>query len=389
MTMWNDGPDFVHLLDDPYAPAIARRHICFGGGKGDSGGGQQQSQMQPTTSTVNQSNLPDYARPYFENIMNQAQSLGSAPYQAYTGDRIAPLTANQNAAISTVQNSQGAYQPFFNQAAQGLASVQNTAQNTSFDPQQATNSYNAQNFTPDQYTGANVAQYMNPYLQQSLDPQIQLLNRQFAQQGNQVNAQAAANGAFGGYRQGIEQSQNTLNNNLAFSNLVGQGYNNAFNQAAGQFNTSQQQAQQASALNNQNAQQQAGLGLQATGMNNQYGLAAGQLGLQAGQLGLQASQAQGALGTATQGAAQSDANALLNVGTVQQNQAQTGLNTAYQQYLDQRYAPYQQLNWESGILRGVPVTANQQVTGYTAPPSPVSQVAGLGLGAAGLAKMFS
>lgn len=373
--MWTDG-SFDHLLTDPWAShPVVNRHICNGGGKG-----QQQGASAPTnsTSTVTQTNLPDYARPYFEQMLSQSQSLGSAPYQPYTGDRIAPLNQQQNQALGNVSANQGNYQPLFNQAGQGLASAQGVAMGG---PQQANNTYQSSNFTPDQFTGANIQQYMNPYLEQSLQPQIDLLNRQFGQQGRALDAQAASNGAFGGYRQGIERSQNNLNNNLAFSNLVGQGYNTAYGQAANQFNTSQQQQAQASALNNQQQQQQSSLGLQATGMNNQYGLGYGQLGLGAAQ-GL------GTLGSATQSAGQNDANALLNAGTVQQNQSQNSLNTAYNDFLDQKYYPYQTLNWQSGILRGVPVTANQQVTGSQAPPSPVSQLAGLGLGAAGLSKIL-
>lgn len=355
-----------------------------GGGKG----GAAASAPTQTTSTVNQSNLPEYARPYFEDMLKQSASLAKADYQPYTGDRIAELNTNQNAAIGSIAANQGSFQPYFNQAGQGLTSAMNTAQNTQFNPTQATNSYNASGFTPDKFTGAAVGEYMNPYLQQSLNPQIELLNRQFAQQGNQLNSKAAANGAFGGYRNALEQSSNRLNNNLAFSNLVGQGYNNAYNSAMGQFNASQQQNFQANQALNQNQQQQAQLGLAASGQNNQYGLSQAQIALQGGQQAQAAAQGLGALGTAQQQAQQSDANALLNAGTIQQNQSQTALNQTYQDFINQQYYPYQTLNWQSGILRGVPVTANQTVTGYQAPPSPVSQLAGLGLGAAGLSKIW-
>lgn len=345
----------------------------MGSGKG---GAPQQSAPTQTTSTVNQSNLPDYAQPYFTDLLNKAQSLSSQPYQAYTGDQIAPLTANQNQAINNTQNQVGSYQPFFNQASQ------NYQQAGSFDPSQVNNTYQANNFQTQSFTDPGVAQqYMNPYLQASLAPQIQLQNQQFGIQGRNLDSSSAANGAFGGYRNALEQSQNTLNNNLANQNLIGTAYNNAYNTAQNQFNTQQQQGLAASSLNNQNAQQQSQLGMAATGANNQYGLQAAQLGLSAGQ-------AQQGLGAATQQAQQGDNAALLNAGTIQQNQQQNALNTQYQQFLNQTYAPYQQANWMSGILRGVPVTANQTVTGYQAPPSPVSQIAGLGLGAAGLSKVL-
>jgi hypothetical protein len=76
---------------------------------------------------------------------------------------------------------------------------------------------------------------------------------------------------------------------------------------------------------------------------------------------------------------------------MQNAQSQAGMDMAYQDFLNQRDYDRQNLNWMSGILRGVPVSANSNVTGYQyqAPPNQMSQVAGLGLGAAGLAKMFS
>lgn len=33
--VWNDGPPFIEVLADPDAPAVARRHCCYGGGGGD------------------------------------------------------------------------------------------------------------------------------------------------------------------------------------------------------------------------------------------------------------------------------------------------------------------------------------------------------------------
>lgn len=380
-SMWNDGPPLEGFLLSEGAPSVAQRHICSGGGKGGAA-------PAPANSTVTQntSSIPDYASGYFTNMLDQASSLQQAPYQPYTGNRIADLNTNQTNAINSIASNQGSYQPYYNQAGQGLASALNTAQNTSFDPAQAQNTYGASNFNPQDFTGANVQKYMDPYLQQSLDPQIALLNRQFGQQGNKLNSQAAGNGAFGGYRAGIEQSENNLNNNLAFSNLVGQGYNNAFNNAQGQFNTSQQQQMAANQLNNQYGQAQSSLGMQATNQNNQSGLAAAQLQMQGGQQATQAALGLQGLGTAQQAAGQSDANALLSAGTVQQNQSQNALNQQYNDFLSQQYYPYQTLNWMSGILRGVPVTANQTQTSTSSPPSPVSQIAGLGLSGLGLAK---
>lgn len=360
----------------------------MGGGKG-GGGISTPSQPVNTTSTVTQSNLPDYAAPYFQNILSNAQSLATSPYQPYTGSQLAPFNSTQNQAVSTITNNQGSFQPYFNAANSGLQNAQNVAQNTQFNPQATTNTYtNPQNFQQGSYTNPGTAQsYMSPYIQQALNPTLQYMNQQFGIQQTGLNSQAAGAGAYGGSGNALQQSQAQYNQNLALANVEAQGLQGAYTTGANQFNTEQGLGLSSSQAANQNAQMAAQLGMSATGANNQWNLAQGQLGLQGGQLGLSTAQGQAGLGQAQQAAYQSDANALMGAGSALQNQSQSGLNIAYQNYLNQQYYPYQQLNWESGILHGVPVTANMNVTGYQSPPSTTSTIAGLGLGAAGLSQL--
>jgi hypothetical protein len=74
------------------------------------------------------------------------------------------------------------------------------------------------------------------------------------------------------------------------------------------------------------------------------------------------------------------------LGGQQQQQVQNVLNTQYQNYLNAQNYPYQQLNFMSNLIRGLPMT-QQSASVYQAPPSMFSQVAGLGLGVAGLSKL--
>jgi len=142
------------------------------------------------------------------------------------------------------------------------------------------------------FNNQSAAQLMNPYLQQSLNPQIALLNQQQGMQQAQNQAQATQAGAFGGSRMGVQNALQNQSNQLAMSNLVGQGYNNAFNNAQQQFNTQNaaslqaQQANQAAGINTGqfNAQMGYNTGLQNAQLQQQAGLAnqslAGQYGLQ-------------------------------------------------------------------------------------------------------------
>jgi hypothetical protein len=71
--------------------------------------------------------------------------------------------------------------------------------------------------------------------------------------------------------------------------------------------------------------------------------------------------------------------AQLGAGGQQQAFGQELLNTQYQDFLNQQRLPYQQMEFMSGILRGLPATGQTQ-TMYQAPGSMFGQIAGVGLG---------
>lgn len=348
-------------------------HVACGGGKG--GGGS--SQPTQTTSTVNQSNLPEYARPYFESMMQRAQQVSNDPYQPYQGDRLAGFNPQQNQAFQLAGQNVGNYQPLFNQAQQGIA------QAGQFNPETMRNTYQATGFNPGSWNDAGVASaYMSPYMQNVVDIGKREAIRDYGKQAIDLDTAAQQAGAFGGSRHGIVQAEAMRNMNQQLQDIQDKGLQNAFMAGQGQFNTQQQMGLAANQLNNQFQQQESQLGMAATGANNQYGLGAAQLGLTSGQ-------ALAGLGQAQQQAGLTDVQSLINTGAMQQAQQQAGLDIGYQDFLNQRDYPRQNLTWLSSILRGVPVSANTNVTGYQAPPSQISQIAGLGLGAAGLARLLS
>jgi hypothetical protein len=86
------------------------------------------------------------------------------------------------------------------------------------------------------------AQYMNPYLQSVLNPQLDELRRQSMITQNQNAGKMASAGAFGGGRQAIMDAETQRNLMQEQNKTVGQGYANAYDKAMGQFNTEQNQA---------------------------------------------------------------------------------------------------------------------------------------------------
>jgi hypothetical protein len=357
----------------------------------------------PTQTNISQTSIPDYAKPYVENLLGVAQATafntdangnitGAKPYQAYPGERTADFTGMQNQAFQGAQNLTPASQ---------LSTATNMAQqaglgalNTQYGPSQYGNQYgySPQQVGTQQFTGDQVSQYMNPYLQNALQPALQEMQRQYDITGTQEAGNATRQGAFGGSRQAIMQAENQRNKNMAMNQAIGQGYNQAYQSAANQFNTSQGQNLQANLANQQagltSAQAGAQYGQAANQLNEQSRQYGAGLGLQGLQTGLQAAGALGNLG-ATQFGQQTQALGIQNqMGGQQQQQQQNVLNQQYQDFLNQKQYPYQQVGFMSDMLRGLPLS--QSTTAMYSNPSMLSQVAGLGLTGAAMAnsKLF-
>jgi hypothetical protein len=303
---------------------------------GDGGGG---GGSQPASSTTQTQDLPDWAKPYAQDVLSKGKAvtdLEQNPYQPYGGNRIAGFDPMQQQSFQGAQNMKVAPQI-------GQATAAATGAGLGgFDVAGQANQYGFQN---------QVGGYMNPYLQMSLAPQIAEANRQYDIGATKQQSAATQAGAFGGSREAIMAAENERNRNTGINQIVGQGYNTAFTNAQNQYN--------------QNLQNQ----LAGYGMANQ---AAGQLG------NLGQSQYQQGMGI----------NALQNqYGAQQQAQQQRGLDTAYQDFLTQKNYPYQQLSYMANLVRGTPMGMNTQSQVYQAPPSTMGQLAGLGMGAYGLSKM--
>ena len=114
--------------------------------------------------------------------------------------------------------------------------------------------YKASDISTDKFNTAAMQQYMNPYLEMSLEPQLAEARRQsqITQMGNAAKLSQA--GAYGGSRGALmdTETQRNLLQNLA--GITGQGYNTAYNTALNAFNTQQGlglQAQQANETSRQ------------------------------------------------------------------------------------------------------------------------------------------
>lgn len=235
-------------------------------------------------ATGGESSLSNWAGPYVTGMLGQGQALANQPYQAYTG----PLTAG----ASQLQQ----------QAFQGIGSLQMpTSQQMQF--------------SPTQFSGGIAQQYMNPYLQAALEPQIAEARRQADIQRMAEAGRLSQAGAFGGSRQAVMEAEGARNLLSNIAGITGQGYKTAFEQAQQQFNTEQDRQRAA-------AQQAADLGFKT--------------------LGTQA-----------------------EAGAVQRGIESEGIKADYEQFEKERLDPYKQVQFMQSLLQDLPISA--QSYSYTEP----------------------
>lgn len=289
-----------------------------------SGGG---GSSQPANTTSSTTSIPEYARPYVEDMLGKTAALtdtGVNPYQQYTGDRVADFGGLQQ------QSFTGAGQlPTGALAAQGGTALG-----------QATTAALA----PSTFDSAAAQQYMSPYMQNVVDVQKREAARDDAIAQTQRNADAVKAGAFGGSRQAIVESEAARNLAERQGDIQSAGLQSAYDNAQKSYQADQT--------------------LRMQGLST-----AMQGGTQMGQLGLQGINAQNTLGQ-------------------QQTQAtQAELDAAYGDFQDKLNYPYKQLGFMSDILRGSSGLTQSSSSVYERSPSTVSQLAGLGTAAYGLSKL--
>jgi hypothetical protein len=224
------------------------------------------SSGSPMAGSANMSTLSEYAGPYVTDMLGKAQALSNTPYQTYQGPMTAGESGLQNKMFQGLGglnfpgqlgqsfSSSGAYTP--------PAMAPNTFANQPIGMGAGASGTGAPGTGGGQSTTAPLgvaSQYMNPYLQSVLQPQLEELRRQ-SQINLQPNlAKMTQAGGYGGGRQAIMESEANRNLLQAQNQAIGTGYSNAYDKAMQQFNTEQGQAKTLAELMGQAGGQQRGI----------------------------------------------------------------------------------------------------------------------------------
>ena len=338
----------LEALGEPLGDSVTRKEggrIIYGGG-GSGGGGS----APPTQNTTYSTNVPEYARPYVENMLESTQKqiytddmAGFRPYKPYSSDpnkyfaAFQPLQEKAMTATGSLQTP-GQYS-----TATGLAGMSGI-EGLGLAGQMAGAGSNYARMATDP---TSMQGYMSPYMQNVVDYQKSQALRDY-QMAAPMRARAAVGaGAFGGSRQAIESAEAQRNLMSQLQGIEAQGRQGAFQQA--------QQAQQFGANLGLQGQQGAlgGLGAatQAAGALGQLG--GQQLGAQKDIIGLQS-----------------------QMGKEQQAFEQNKINQQIQDYAIAQQYPFMQLGMMNAMLRGLPMQT-QTTQLYQAQPSMLQQGIGL------------
>ena len=361
----------LYALGEPIGDSATYKKADGGVVLGDGGGGGG----GPSQTTTVNTNIPEYARPYVETMLGAAQNE-LFNYETDAEGNKTPTTLKGYQAFSPdVSKYFAGFQPLQQQAfgaAQGMAPVGQIGQATGIAGQVGQRAlgttYNPMEMTAQQFGTPQASQYMSPYLEAALNPQIAAAQRQSQIEGQKQAGEAVGRGAYGGSRDALMRMERERGLAAQIEGIRSKGYQDAFTNAQAQFNADQARAMQA---------QQANIGQQQFGAN---------LGLQGLQAAGQAASTLGSLGGQQFGQQQAAIELQNKLGTQQQQLEQAKIDQQIKDYANQQQWAMQQLGNMSNLLRGLPMQSTTTAA-YQATPSAASQLAGLGTTAVAGAKL--
>lgn len=158
------------------------------------------------TSTTQQNLLPAYMREGSERAVGMAMDRTNQQYQAYGGQRIADISENERMGIDMARSNVGANREDYQSARDALGSIGS-------------------------FTDSGVAeQYMNPYMEQVVQPGLRRKNEAFESERARRKQGRGMKNAFGG-RGDMMDNQFSSNFERDQDEFMGQAYGAAYESA--------------------------------------------------------------------------------------------------------------------------------------------------------------
>lgn len=354
----------------------------------------------PTETKSVTTNLPEYAQPYYQELMKQAgkqtyttdsagRVTGVQEYTPYEGTRVAGFTDQQDALRSQLGGLQTPDQ--FGTAQSGLQQGTNLGLGAAQTGITSALGYTPGSLanlgvsTPQTFGNQQAAQYMSPYQQNVTDVQLAEARRQADIRRNEQALGSIGRGTFGGGRQALTASEADRDLARQLGEIQATGSQAAFENAQKQFGADRTAQMAAEQQNLQADMEQRRLGQQgeqfAVGVQKDIGMQGLGMGLEgAAKTGTMAAQEQ----KSNLERLKAQATSAAEVQALDQEIA----NIDYQIFREEEDYQRKLLQFQSDILRGNVGALGSTVTSYAPAPSMASQLAGLGIAGVGLANQL-
>jgi len=363
-------------------------------------GGSSGGSSKPVEQKVTQTQFPEEAKPYYSRLLSRGEAESLQPYATYPSQRLAEFAPEEQQAFGMTRNlarqgtpfaqrqaeqtasqlSRGRpFEPFtgfqqprepiyggFQQPMQPMYGGFQQPRYGGFQQQRPTMIYGGERgfrqdpsfglrglspqrpYYPEPRYQSPMERYMSPYQQGVTDIAKEQAFRDADRTRSEIGLNAASQGALGGYREGIVESN--LNRDLLrnLSNIQTQGLQSGYQSAQEQF-----ERDRASRMAQEGQQ-------------------------------LSAAQLLGGFAPQAQQMALERIGALGGVGGQRRGFRQAGLDIGYEDFLRQQGYPQQQIGFQSNIIRGLNLQPSQTVSSYAQRPGLFQQTLGAGLGALGL-----
>lgn len=161
------------------------------------------SKKKKTTQTYKP---PEWVEGGAKDAMTIGRRIGNQQYEAYTGERVAGLSQNEQMGMDLARET-GVGDPYYQE---GAALARRGTE---------------------QFRDADMSEYMNPYIKGALDPAAREIREEGARGAAELDSRAASMDAFGGSRAALMRSENREKTLQGVKDLYGEGYAKAYESA--------------------------------------------------------------------------------------------------------------------------------------------------------------
>lgn len=165
-----------------------------------AGGVESNQANKGAEGQANKTNAP------YQQLIAEGQQLSQTPYTPYSGQLVAPITGNENAAAALAPQIAGQEAPDLAMAGQ-------------------------------QWNSATLQKYMNPYIQKALDPALANITNTYGLQSSELARKQSMSDAFGVGRTAASQEDLTREYERQYGTTEAQGLAAGYSAAQGAFQT--------------------------------------------------------------------------------------------------------------------------------------------------------